>query len=281
MCTSSSAREKVNSPFSISASTRSRPAAILRASSLEMMPCCAEHGRMRLGCGDVVGCQRLVEADGGVYLLHDLGRRHGEAASPHLVGGFVGHQINLSVQRRERACRTQPPARTARRRAAVTLGAAALAAAVGFAAVYVTLGRPDNAVPQEPRRHPRPRSQACAGAPLGPGQQSPEPGADGGLRLPQGAGGAARGHLPGCRGQGAHLGRLARQGGAGQPVGHLVPALPQGDALARPPAEGAGVGQVRGGCRQRRPQGSGGVEEVSRRDPGAKPRPLCRCDARA
>ena len=33
-----------------------------------------QHRRMRLGGADVLGRQSLVEADGGVYLLHDLGR---------------------------------------------------------------------------------------------------------------------------------------------------------------------------------------------------------------
>ena len=45
-----------------------------------------QHGCMRLRGAHVVRGQSLVEADGGVYLLHDLGRRHGEAATPHLVG---------------------------------------------------------------------------------------------------------------------------------------------------------------------------------------------------
>ena len=55
-----------------------------------------EHGRVRLGGADILGRQRLVEADGGVYLLHDLGGRHGEAATPHLVGGLVGHDAALA-----------------------------------------------------------------------------------------------------------------------------------------------------------------------------------------
>ena len=55
-----------------------------------------QHGRVRLGGAHVVGRQSLVEADGGVYLLHDLGRRHREAATPHLVGGLVGHEHGLA-----------------------------------------------------------------------------------------------------------------------------------------------------------------------------------------
>ena len=55
MCTSSSAREKANRPASISSSTRSRPALIFLASSLEMMPwaasiaACAFEARMSWG----------------------------------------------------------------------------------------------------------------------------------------------------------------------------------------------------------------------------------------
>ena len=60
------------------------------------------------------------------------------------------------------------PSQDARRRAAVTLGTAALAAAVGFAAVYVTLGRPDNAVPRSVTA-PAPPSQASPALPSGPG----------------------------------------------------------------------------------------------------------------
>ena len=39
-----------------------------------------------------MGRQRLVEADRGIYLDHELGRRQLEAAAPHLVGIFFGHE---------------------------------------------------------------------------------------------------------------------------------------------------------------------------------------------
>ena len=52
-----------------------------------------QHGGVRLRGADVLGRQSLVEADRGVYLLHDLGRRHREAATPHSVGGLVGHVV--------------------------------------------------------------------------------------------------------------------------------------------------------------------------------------------
>ena len=68
----------------------------------------------------------------------------------------------------------------------------------GFASVYVTLGRPDNAgLPSRQAR--RTRRASRPGRPDGPGINRAEPGADGGLRLPQGARGAARDHVPGCR----------------------------------------------------------------------------------
>jgi len=59
---------------------------------------------------------------------------------------------------------TGPPHQSAPRRAAVAFGAAALAAIAGFAAVYVTVGRPDNAVPTTKPADPRPSA-----APSGPG----------------------------------------------------------------------------------------------------------------
>src|SRR5262245_4324731 len=59
---------------------------------------------------------------------------------------------------------------------AMALWAAAVAAVVGFAAVYVTLGRPDNAV--------RPVSQAPSGAPAT--KQLPAPSGPGSNALSQG-----------------------------------------------------------------------------------------------
>jgi thiol-disulfide isomerase/thioredoxin len=60
------------------------------------------------------------------------------------------------------------PSQDPRRRAAVTLGAAALAAALGFAAVYVTLGRPDNASPPV-KQAVAPVPEASKPLPSGPG----------------------------------------------------------------------------------------------------------------
>ena len=42
----------------------------------------AEHRRMRQGAADVVGSKPLVEADGSVDLLHDLGRDRRRSARP-------------------------------------------------------------------------------------------------------------------------------------------------------------------------------------------------------
>ena len=44
-----------------------------------------EHGRMREGAPDVLGREPLVEVDGGVDLLHDLGGPGFETAAPHPI----------------------------------------------------------------------------------------------------------------------------------------------------------------------------------------------------
>ena len=56
---------------------------------------------------------------------------------------------------------TGAPGQDAQRKAVLALGAAAMAAIAGFAAVYVTLGRPDNA---DPASRPAPASQSPAPA---------------------------------------------------------------------------------------------------------------------
>lgn len=63
---------------------------------------------------------------------------------------------------------TGAPGQTAQRKAIVALGAAAMAAIAGFAAVYVTLGRPDNAVPPARTTVAQPPAQPQT-APAGPG----------------------------------------------------------------------------------------------------------------
>jgi thiol-disulfide isomerase/thioredoxin len=60
------------------------------------------------------------------------------------------------------------PGQGARQRAVMALGAAALAAVLGFAAVYVTLGRPDNASPASKTAAPPPSAPAQS-LPTGPG----------------------------------------------------------------------------------------------------------------
>ena len=93
----------------------------------------------------------------------------------------------------------QPARQSALRTAAVSLATAAVAAAVGFAAVYVTLGRSDNApgrITEQRRaaapRPRRPRRMRPRTTPERPRQQSAEQGPDGRIRVPLGAGGPAR-----------------------------------------------------------------------------------------
>src|SRR5688572_6557372 len=98
--------------------------------------------------------QCLVEADRGIYLDHELGRRQLEAAAPHLVGIFFGHEQprrSLSGptgnERRHSAMTDEPNAlQTPRTSFSTFAWAAALAALAGFAAVYVTLRSPDNGI---------------------------------------------------------------------------------------------------------------------------------------
>ena len=66
---------------------------------------------------------------------------------------------------------TGAPGQSAQRRAAVALGAAAMAAIAGFAAVYVTLGRPDNAAV-------RPAKTTAAQPPAGPQTAPAGPGSN-------------------------------------------------------------------------------------------------------
>ena len=63
---------------------------------------------------------------------------------------------------------TEAPSQSAQRKSAMALGAAALAAVAGFAAVYVTLGRPDNVVPPAKTAVAQPPASPET-APAGPG----------------------------------------------------------------------------------------------------------------
>ena len=65
---------------------------------------------------------------------------------------------------------TGAPGQDAQRKAILALGAAAMAAIAGFAAVYVTLGRPDNVVP--------PASTTAAQPPAGPQTAPAGPGSN-------------------------------------------------------------------------------------------------------
>ena len=109
-----------------------------------------QHGGMRLGGADVLRRQSLVEVDGGVYLLHDL-RGRLEKRPPHILlalfsvtrlprPGLLMREPGDEMLGKNR----QPGA--ARTGLSTALWAAAIAALAGFVVVYVTLGRPDNAV---------------------------------------------------------------------------------------------------------------------------------------
>ena len=49
-------------------------------------PLTRQHRHMRLGPGDILFPQALVERDGGIYLAHDRSGAGSEAAAPHAVG---------------------------------------------------------------------------------------------------------------------------------------------------------------------------------------------------
>src|ERR687893_539854 len=66
---------------------------------------------------------------------------------------------------------TGAPGQNAAGKAVVALGAAAIAAIAGFAAVYVTLARPDNVVPPPKTVSQQPASSPQA-APSGPGSNA-------------------------------------------------------------------------------------------------------------
>ena len=105
-----------------------------------------EHGRMRLGAANILRRQRLVEGDGGVYLLHDLGGRGDEAATPHFIGGFIGHEraLRMALGERKITMKDDSTAAAGRKSYAAIVAVAVLSAMVGFAAVYGTLGPRDN-----------------------------------------------------------------------------------------------------------------------------------------
>ena len=103
MWMSSSAREKAKRPASISPLTWSSPSAMASASAALDDALCASIATWALRAGDVLGGELAVEVDGGVDLLHDLGRAGGEPAAPHLVAhaqtlgpGTTGMTANVS-----------------------------------------------------------------------------------------------------------------------------------------------------------------------------------------
>ncbi len=108
---------------------------------------------------------------------------------------------------------TGAPGQTAQRKAIVALGAAAMAAIAGFAAVYVTLGRPDNAVPPARTTVAQPPAQPQT-APAGPGSNPLSQGHVAAFVFRKAPEALPEVKFQDAAGKRAHLGGLARQGGA-------------------------------------------------------------------
>ncbi len=273
MCTSSSAREKVKRAGLDLGQHAVEAGVDLLGVVLGDDALRRQHRGMRLGGADVLGRQSLVEADGGVYLLHDLGGRHGEAATPHLVGVLSVTRwpypslLKAARRRTPMLAHDQQPG-PGRSGLSTAVWAAALAAVVGFVSVYVTLGRPDNAGRPAAQAPPPGRASPAGGA-CGSRQQRAEPGADGRLRVPQGSPsrcprsssrtppGKER-TLADWRGKVVLLNLWATW---------CLPCRKEMPALDRLQARD-GLGPVRGGGGERRPHRAAGRQEIPRRDQG-------------
>ena len=140
MWMSSSARENVKAPLSISAAMALSPRSIAVTSSRGRMPvapsiaACASEPRMSWGA------KPLVEIDGGVDLLHDLGGAGGETPAPHPVA----HLRRLSLEAHDRLARPV---------GALLVGSLVAGLAVVGAALYGTLsGRGQQRRPRVPGR---------------------------------------------------------------------------------------------------------------------------------
>src|SRR5215510_9857524 len=139
---SSSSRAKGNWPASISANTRSSPVLILRASSLLMMPWAASMAACTLEGANALSKSMEVFMSSSTSAA-DISKR-----PPHilLAGLSVTGQVLLELEHhREPQTMTdaeRPGSKLPARTAAL---AALVAASVGFAAIYVTLGHSDNA----------------------------------------------------------------------------------------------------------------------------------------
>jgi thiol-disulfide isomerase/thioredoxin len=80
----------------------------------------------------------------------------------------------LSASQRAKMQADEPKPRSEKTALVTALGAAGLAAVAGFASVYVTLGRPDNAPRPAAAAPPAPAAQPIA--PTGPGRNAPSQG---------------------------------------------------------------------------------------------------------
>src|SRR5262245_37942550 len=144
---SSSSRSNTKLPASISAKTRSSPLAILRASSLLMMPWAASMAACTLEARQSKGANALSKSM-EVFMSSSTSAADIPKRPPHilLAGLSVTGQFlpKLEQQHREPQTMTDRERLGAKLPAPTATLAALVAAAVGFAAIYVTLGHSDN-----------------------------------------------------------------------------------------------------------------------------------------
>ena len=285
MWMSSSARENGKVPAAISSSIGRSP----RGSSRRRPGDDAlgrQHRGVRAGARDVLRA-RPVEADGDVDRLHQLGRL-AEKRPPHILLAFLsvtgtafrfipGLLEPQGASQREKCQLTLLGRRNCREPRFVTsLGAAAIAAVAGFASVYVTLGRPDNAVRPPARDAPARVSEASVPTPSGPGANALSQGQMAAFVFRKAPEDLPEVQFQDAAGKERTLADWRGKVVLRQLVGDLVPALPQGDAGARPAAAGDGLRPLRGGGAERRPHRLARRPQVPRRDQGGEARPLRR-----
>src|SRR5262245_27416912 len=139
---SSSSRTNGNSPALISANRRSRPVLIFRASSLLIMPCAASIAACTLEAATSKGGNALSKSMEVFMSCSSSAAEISKRAADILLAGFsVTGQVLLKLEQHSvpqtmtdgERLGSKLPTRTA---ALVAL----VAASVGFAAIYVTLG---------------------------------------------------------------------------------------------------------------------------------------------
>ena len=170
-----------------------------------------------------------------------------ESPAPHLVGHRNSFIHSRKAQRMSKEKKPGPLGQ-------IAAGLAVLAAITG---IYLFQAEGRKAGPGDARRPPPSVpgpagiSKDLATGTLAAFLVKPEPARPG------------RCGLPGRRGQAAEAERLEGPGGAGQSLGHLVRAMPQGNAGPGEAPEGTGLGRLRGGGDQCRPQGRGSLVGLS------------------